>query len=108
MSHSTQAELLDRLAHLVKTDLQGQFKGTYEIGSILADVRHDFIYESPYFRILVGYCGREQPPDPAITVGIPYRLQRELDELGIACLFTSLVPEREWAHTAEVMQLERR
>lgn len=108
MFHSSQAELLDQLAHLVKADLQDQFKGSYEIGSILADVRNDFIYESPYFRILVGYCGQDRPPDPAITVGIPYRLQREFDELGIACLFTSLVPEREWDYTAEVMQLERR
>ena len=108
MSHSSKAELLDRFAHLVKTDLQDQFKDSYEIGSISADIRHDFIDESPYFRILVGYCGQDQPPDPAITVGIPYRLQRDFDELGISCLFTSLVPEREWDHTAEVMQLERR
>ena len=108
MPRFSQGELLDRLAHLVKTDLQDQFKGSYEIGPVAADLRHDFIYESPYFRILVGYRGQDRRPDPAITVGIPYRLRRELDELGISCLFTSLVPECEWDHTAEVMHLERR
>lgn len=107
MPYFSNGEILDRLARLVKTDLQDQFKGSYEIGPVAADLRHDFIYESPYFRILVGYRGPDRRPDPAITVGIPYRLRRELDELGISCLFTSLVPECEWDRTAEVMQLER-
>lgn len=108
MPHLSQAELLNRLAHLVKADLQDQFKGSYEIGPVAVDLRHDFIYESPYFSVLVGYRGQDRRLDPAITVGIPYRLRRELDDLGISCLFTSLVPECEWDHTAEMMNLERR
>ena len=80
---------VDRIAELVKKDLEEQFGDKYVFGPVKGERRIHYGYDETveYCGVWVGYSGCSEPPDSDITIGISTRIYDDLLEMWRPYLF---------------------